>query len=312
MSWRANPPRRGPRILRRLGWLVATLIAVWLVLQFLPRRSAFPGVNRFRAPAGRALIIAHAGGLGLRPENTSGAFSNAVALGCDLLELDVRLTADGHLVTHHDATVDRTSDGSGLVLTQTLAELRRLDFAHHFTPPEDLPPRPAEQAQIATVSELFERYPDLPLVIEIKDRAEAGRRAGLALAGLIERFGRQQTVLVASFDDATLDAFRASSLGRVPTSSAKESTRTAVILNRLGLDWFVSAPEAALAIPVASGGMRLDRPGLIRAAHRRNQAVHYWTINDPAEMRRLIALGADGIITDRPDVLKQVLAELRR
>jgi glycerophosphoryl diester phosphodiesterase len=85
-----------------------------------------------------------------------------------------------------------------------------------------------------------------------------------------------------------------------------------VICNKALLDWFAPTADQALQIPVAASGFQLDTPRLIRAAHRRNVAVHYWTINDATEMKRLIELGADGIMTDRPDRLLEVLAAARR
>lgn len=295
------------------GGVVAVLAVAWLTAQVVPPLGAVPGRNPFRAREdGRPRVIAHGGGLGSQPENTLEAFAASAALGCDMLEMDVRLTKDGVLVTHHDATVARTSNGTGAVIDHTLAELKTLNFGHRFRDASGAQVYRERQARLATVEELFERFGSLPMVIELKDRGEPGRHAGVALASLIAKYRRTNQVLVASFDDATLDAFREATGRRVPTASAKGQTRQLVLLSLLRLDrlW----PGGAVAAEVPSdpreaSGFKLARPGFIRAAHARNMAVHYWTVNDADEMRRLIRMGADGLITDYPDRLKKVLAE---
>ena len=293
--------------------LLAPLLLGWLAVQFIPPRGARPDPNPSRAVTpGRPWIIAHAGGLGLHPENTLEAFAASAALGCDQLEMDVRLTRDGILVTHHDPVINRTSNGTGPVLDHTLAELKALNFGAHFHDASGANPYRDRPAQIATLEELFTRFPALPMTIELKDRGETGRQAGRVLAGLIARFQRTNSVVIASFDDATLNAFRDLTAGRIPTSAAKGEMRSFVVLSLLGLDRLWNGPVAAMQVPAdprEASGFQLARPGFLRAAHRRNVAVHYWTVNDPAEMRRLIALGADGLITDFPDRLKAILAE---
>ena len=163
-------------------------------------------------------------------------------------------------------------------------------------------------ARLATLEELFARYPSMPMVVELKDREADGARAATALGALIEKYQMTPRVVVASFDDATLNEFRRVTGGRVATGTAMGETKAFVILTRLGLGWFAPSGIHALQIPVQKYGYRLDFPGLLREAHRRNMAVHYWTINDPLEMRRLTALGADGLMTDRPDILSEVLS----
>jgi glycerophosphoryl diester phosphodiesterase len=284
-----------------------------MALQFIPPRGVVPGRNPFRARApGRPWVIAHAGGRGLHPENTLEAFAASVALGGDMLEMDVRLTRDGVLVTHHDASVNRTSNGTGAVRDLTLAELKALNFGQHFRDPSGANPYRDRPARLATVEELFERFGEVPMVLELKDRADLGRQAATTLAALIAKHDRTQRALVASFDDATLDAFREASGGRVATSTATGQTRRFVILRVLGLErlWAGGAVAAQVpANPTQSAGFDLTRPGFLRALHARNMAVHYWTVNDPEEMRRLIQLGADGLITDYPDRLKTILTE---
>jgi glycerophosphoryl diester phosphodiesterase len=295
---------------------MAVLAGFWLAAQVIPPCGAVPGRNPFRAPAkGRPLVIAHAGGLGLHPENTLEAFAASVALGCDMLEMDVRLTKDGVLVTHHDATVARTSNGSGAVIDHTLAELKALNFGYHFQDRSGVHTYRDRFARLTTLEELFERYGNMPMVIELKDRGEAGRRAGAALASLIAKWQVAHSVLIASFDDATLDAFRNIAGRGTATSCAKGQTRNLVILGLLRLDHLWNGGAEALQVPSdprEASGFRLARPAFIRMAHARNMAVHFWTVNEPDEMLRLIDLGADGLITDYPDRLQAVLASRRR
>ncbi len=293
---------------------IAVLAVAWVVAQVVPPRGAVRGRNPFRARAdGRPLVIAHAGGLGLHPENTLEAFAASAALGCDMLELDVRLTKDGVLVTHHDATVARTSDGSGAVMDHTLAELKALNFGYHFRDSSGAQPYRERPARLATLAELFQQHGSLPMIIELKDRVEPGRRAAAALAALIAKYQMTDRVIVASFDDATLAAFRDCAGPGIAISSASRQTRNFVLLGLFRLDRLWSGGVAAAQVPADSreaSGFNLARPGFIRAAHARHMAVHYWTVNDKDEMRRLIALGADGLITDYPDRLMAVLAEL--
>lgn len=300
------PLRRAGR--RRWWWFIAALGLVWLVMQWLPARGVVSAPNPFRASApGQPLVLAHRGGAGLFPENTLEAFAGAAAMGCDGLEMDLRLTRDGVLVTCHDLTIDRTSDGRGRVREHTLEELRSLNFGARFAAPDGTRPYQDQPARLATFAEVLERHADLLLVVELKDRGEDGQAAAHELARLLARHGQPGRCLVASFDEATLAAFRSASGGRVPVSASTPRARNFVLCNLARLDWLAPAGDLALQLPTRRAGIALDRPRLVRAAHRRKVAVHYWTINDPAEMRRLAALGADGLITDRPDLLAEVL-----
>jgi len=293
------------------GAVLAILALLFALLQFLPARGKVPGQSAWRPnPGHRPLVIAHGGGQGLHPPNTLEAFDHAVALGCDALETDLRLTKDDTLVTLHDETIDRTSDGSGRAIDFTLAELKARNFGFKFKDPAGAQPYRDTPAHIATLQELFQKYPNTPMVVELKDRGTNGARAAANLNALIARYQRTADVIVASFDDATLNEFRRLSGGKVFTAAAVRNTTAFVVLSRLLLDWFAPTGNQALQIPTTKRGYQLDFPALIRAAHRRNMAVHYWTINDPVEMKRLISLGADGIMTDRPDLLLKVAGEV--
>ena len=293
-----------------IGALVA-LALFYLIVQLLPPRGKVPGQNVWRpSPGQRPLVIAHGGGQGLHPPNTLEAFAHAVALGCDALEMDLRLTKDGVLVTLHDETIDRTSDGRGRAIDFTAAELKAKNFGCKFKDPAGAQPYRDTPAHLAILDELFQAYPNTPMIVELKDRGTNGARAASNLNVLITRHRRASDVIVACFDDATLNEFRRVSGGNVFTAAAMNTTKAFVLLSHLQLAWFAPAGNQALQIPTAKQGYHLDFPALIRAAHRRNMAIHYWTINEPEEMKRLISLGADGIMTDRPDLMLKVVGQV--
>lgn len=301
----------------RLALYAAAAVAIaWVALQFISPLGSVPGQNPFLArPSARPLVIAHAGGKGLNPENTLEAFAASVALGSDMIEMDVRLTKDGRLVTCHGTNVNRTSNGSNSVSELTLAELKVLNFGCRFTNSAGFQPFLERPAHIAALEELFQSYSNLPMTIEIKDRGEVGRRAAGILSALLVKYQMTPRVVVACFDDATLNAFRHVAGPSVATSSARGETRTFVLMERLRLDrlWLGGAVVAQVpADPRDASGWILARSHLIRAAHARNMAVHFWTVNEPEEMHRLIGMGADGLITDYPDRLKALLGQPER
>jgi glycerophosphoryl diester phosphodiesterase len=300
------------RALKTGAGALAILALLYLILQILPGRGKVPGQNVWRPlPGRRPLVIAHGGGQGLHPPNTLEAFAHSIALGCDALEMDLRVTKDDKLVTLHDETIDRTSDGRGRAIDFTAAELKAKNFGFKFKDPAGTQPYRDTPAHIATLEELFQKYPSTPMIVELKDRGTNGARAAANLNALITHYRRASDVIIASFDDATLNEFRRVSGGNIFTAAAVSTTKAFVLLSRVHLDWFAPTGNQALQIPTTKQGYRLDFPALIRAAHRRNMAVHYWTINEPGEMRRLIDLGADGIMTDRPDLLLNVVGQVR-
>jgi len=240
------------------------------------------------------------------PENTIPAFRNAAKIGADVLELDVRLTKDGELVVMHDSTVDRTTNGQGKVREMTVAQLKQLDAGYWFTPDDGATyPYRGQDIVIPTLTEVFSAFPEHIINIEIKDYApESVER----LVEVIEEAGAADRVIVSSFDDETMKYFRQVA-PYVASAAAPGEIRTFYILSRLYLTRFHRPLSDAYQIPVERGGVRLDTKTFIDAAHSKNQKVHYWTIDDPDEMRRLLALGADGIMTDRPDLALDVFRE---
>lgn len=268
----------------------------------------------------RVLNYAHQGGAREGPSSTLLALQHAVAAGADGLELDVHATADRQLVVCHDATVDRTTDGSGAIATMTLAQLRELDNAYWWVPGEvvavdrpdgDYPFRgraPFETTLgVATLREVLEQFRGVFLNLDIKQTAPAVEPYEDLVAELLREFERHHDVIVASFWDAATDAFAAAAPD-IDTSYGMAATAEFWQAVQGG-----SAPpptrHVALQVPTEFQGLTVVDERFVAAAHRHGVAVHVWTIDDPAEMRRLIDLGVDGIMSDRPSVLDSVLRE---
>lgn len=250
------------------------------------RRGSFPSV------------IAHRGGSLLRPENTVVAFRHAHGLGVRTMETDLHLTRDGELVCHHDAAVDRTTDGRGPIRAHTVRELEALDAGYRFTEDGRSFPHRGGQARIPTLEQALASCPDASFILELKTE---GPRMAEAVYAFLRDHEAKERVCVASFHEPTLTAFRALAKGTIRSSAGQ---------TRLALFWALAKVPSLLAttlpfqmmqVPVAHSGLVVVEPRFIEAAHQRHVEVHVWTINDPAEMRRLYALGIDAIITDAPD-----------
>ena len=283
-----------------LGALAAYLVA-WSVA--VPRAD-----HPFYAPfaVDRVLVYGHQGGDEVWPGNTMLAFREADALGVDILELDVHLTADGEVIVLHDDTVDRTSDGTGRVADMTLAEVQAFDAAYRWRPPgaagDEFPYRGAGLV-IPTLREVLETFPDRPLNVELKAPDE---RLVRAVCALVREHDAAHRVLVASFHQVTLRAFRAS-CPEVATSAGPGEVRDFFVFNTLFLGRLVTPAAEAYQVPVRQGLLTVVTPRLVRGLRERNVRLDVWTINDPAEMRRLIDMGVSGLVTDRPDLALEVL-----
>jgi glycerophosphoryl diester phosphodiesterase len=253
------------------------------------------------------IAFAHRGGSLLWPENTMLSFEEAVGLGCRYLETDVHLSKDGVLVTIHDATVDRTTDGSGLVRALPVTELKRLDAGYRFSPDGGRTyPFRGRGATIPTLAEVVEAFPEVSLNIDLKRHDAAMVEA---MAAFIEERGLDDRMLIASFVDGIIKAFRRRMGGRVATAAAGWETRLFWLASRVGLARLIRPRYDALQVPPRTGRLTVTDRRLLAAAHRRGLQVHVWTVDEAAEMRRLVALGVDGIMSDRPDLLLEVLAE---
>lgn len=245
--------------------------------------------------------IAHRGSRLLWPENTLEAFAGAVEMGYRHLETDLHQTSDGVLVCVHDPTVDRTTDGSGEVASLTLDELRRLDAGYRHAGSNGYEYR-GRGIRVPTLEEVATSFPDAALVLDLKvDGMEK------ALAQLVDRLDLYGRVIVGGFDDRRIEAVRRETEGRVATSTGPTLSRLWVIASRVGRGG--GGEAQALQVPIRIRGVRVVDEKLVEAAHDHGLQVHVWTVNDPEEMRDLLDIGVDGIITDRPDLLKHLLME---
>jgi glycerophosphoryl diester phosphodiesterase len=231
-------------------------------------------------------VFAHRGGAALAPENTIAAFDNAQALGVDGIEVDVRLARDGTVVVHHDSTLERTTALRGAVAERTAGEL--------------------ETADVPTLARVLARYPDARVIIELK--VNSGKLARGVVAD-VHAAGAQERVCVGSFWLGVLRAVRALDPG-LATSAAREEVRWA--LYRSWCRWPARAPAySGYQIPERSGPTRVVSPRFIRDAHRAGLGVQVWTVDDPADARRLLEWGVDALITDRPDLLVPIVRNAR-
>lgn len=250
----------------------------------------------FRADDPDVLVLAHAGGKHLRPDNTLLAFDHAVDLGADVLETDLQLTADAVPVLNHDATVDARTDGSGRVDEHTLEELKALDAAYHWSPPdEDGHPYRGEGLEIPTLDEALAANPDVRWNVELKGAVDDVE----PFCRVVRDRGMTEQVLAASFTPIIADVREV--CPTVATSAHRDEVIRFLVGSTLGLEATYDAPARAFQVPRRSNGIRVLTEGFVDAAHSRGMDVHAWTINERAAFRRLADLGVDGLITDRPD-----------
>ncbi len=248
-------------------------------------------------------MIAHAGSE-LYPTDTMYAFERYAAMGVDILEMDTNMTADGEIVVIHDKTIDRTTDGTGTVSEMTLAEIQQYDAAYDWTQDDGQTyPLRGQGITVPSLREVFETFPQYPMIIEIKQ--ESPSMAG-ALCDLIKEYEMEDYVMIPSFNDVAIAEFR-EACPRVATQPSRGEVKNFVILNFLGLSGLTNPQYQAFGVPEEDGGIPVVRRWFIWNAHRKNLDVQIWTINDPVEMQRFMDMGVDGIMTDRTDLMIDLL-----
>ncbi|MFP7299199.1 glycerophosphodiester phosphodiesterase [Neobacillus niacini] len=259
----------------------------------------------------RPLVIAHQGGELLAPSNTMTAFMNAAEMGVDVLETDIHITKDGHLVTIHDRSVDRTTNGKGNVADLTLAEIQELDAGYYFKDLDGNHSFRGKGAYIPTVEEMFQTFPNIKIEIEIKDDNPPERIEEIAskLWDLIEEYQMEERILIGSFDQDILKTFDKYAKGRVAVSAGRQEVKNFVITHKFFLRNLYVPKVDAFQIPMEDSGFDLTDQKLIDGAHRLGMEIHYWTIDDPDVMEKLLDAGADGILTNRPDLLLKLVEE---
>lgn len=238
------------------------------------------------------------------------AFEKAVEIGADVLEMDAHITEDGQVVLMHDEEVDRTTEGTGLIEEMTLEELKQLDAAYKWSNDGDKTfPYRGQGIQVPTLEELFRKFPQMHYVIEIKLTQNP---IDQVLCNLIRKHNMQDKVMVASFHDEAMQKFR-DTCPEIATSASRTEVRNFVLLGKVFLSGFVAPQYQSIQPPYdpkESMNIPIMTPRFIREAHAKNIKVEPWTVDDPELMKQYIEWGVDGIMTDRPDVMIDVLQEL--
>lgn len=252
----------------------------------------------------RPLVFAHRGGCALGPENTIAAFDLGLAAGADGLELDVHLSADGVVVVCHDNTLSRTTDAAGPVCAKTAAELARVDAGCRFRDARGAFPFRGCGLGVPTLRDVLRRYPDVPLIVEMKVDS---REMGQAVAAEVARAGSRERVCAAGYGQRALEAARAALPG-MPTSACLPEVRLAVY--RSIARWpFRRPPFEMYQVPERAGLVRVVSPRFVRHARQAGVRVQVWTVDAEPDMRRLLAWGVDGLISNRPDAAVRVRDE---
>jgi len=350
------------RTFKVLAILVAILLGLVLligILNLVPfALGGFPGQNPWRIePGQRPHIIPHGGAKDLFPENTIYSYEEMYRLGWNTFEVDLTLTQDGILISHHDLDIGRTTgQENDLVRDFTYQELSRFNFGATFVNLEGVQPyaaitwenNPAMAARLipAQLSELFERFgQDSYFILELKDTInevgeEWAEKAIQTLIQTIRQYSMENRVIMASFDSGVTNRFRELTKNEIPTGAGTTDVLIFSVLNALWLDFFLPTPYTAMFLPIKDQIYPRERQileslpsflrnqlatydpstdtlytnlanrSIIQSSHRKNLAVFYWTVNEPADMRRMIELGADGIITDRPNLLSELLVDM--
>ncbi len=268
----------------------------------------------------RVIAYAHQGGAFEGPSSTLTAIEHALEVGASAVELDVHATKDRALVVCHDATVERTTNAHGAIAELTLGELREMDNAYWWIEGEAVthgrePSAYVHRAKapsdrryaIATLEEVAAAFPRVLLNLDIKQTAPDVQPYEQLLYDELRRLERTDSVIVASFLDEALGAFRA--IGpEVATSAATNETAAFFFSLHEGVTPVVP-PVVAFQVPASYGDVTVVDELFVEHAHRHDIAVHVWTINDETEMDRLLDLDVDGIVSDTPTTLARKLKD---
>ena len=253
-------------------------------------------------------LVAHRGGSRLAPENTFSAFDVATRLDADCVETDVRRTRDGAVVIFHDDATARITGVPGTIEARSLVEVQALDAGFSFTPDGGATyPWRCRGVTVPTLAEALARYPAMRFNVDAKGEEEA---LAEALVAVVRAAGAVDRVCLGSFHDEQGSRLRAL-LPEAAHFLSQGSATQHVMAARAG-----AAPASApggydLAdMPHRHGDMLVVDEPLVRHFHALGIAVHVWTVDDEADMRALLGIGVDGIITDRPDVLARMLGRV--
>jgi glycerophosphoryl diester phosphodiesterase len=280
----------------------------------------------------RTMNITHQGGEDEAPSGTMYAFARSMRLGADMLEVDIHTTVDGHVVVMHDGTVDRTTNGTGSVYEMTLAEVQALDAAHDFVPgigtTTDRPaswyafrgartgkrPPPKgfgpEGFRIPTLVEVMRKYPEVPINIEIKGAGDEDAQSFMdnaeALAATLEKIGRTEGIIVASFNDAAIARFQQ----LMPEIDLAPSIAETAAFKAGGVP--PGPGKVAFQVPITFGGVQVTDADFVESAHDEGLAVHVWLSSDPENEQtynQLLDWNVDAVMPAAPAAFERVLCD---
>ena len=329
--------------LKILGVVICSIVAFMLLINIIPP-SKVVNDNPFLKGDGPVMIAAHRGGAENNPENTMKAFKAAVnEYKVDIIESDLYLTKDGYLVYNHDSYIDKTCNVNGdisydemkqlienkdnrhYIENYDLNELRTFNFGYYFKENENYPYQNVDyiqqDLQIVEASELFEEFyetnKDLKFIVEIKNSGKQGELATKKLITMLkERFPDYlNQIVIGTFHDE-IESYLKENYKDVLRGASTGAAAGFIVTEMLKVNIFNNAGFACLQIPrefdlfevnEKDVSLKLNKKMYIKRAHRRNIAVQYWTINDEQEMKELIELGCDAIMTDNPKLLRKVV-----
>ena len=328
------------KALKIIGIILAGIVAFFLVINLIPPAKVVENNPFVVEKDGLPMVAAHRGGGECNPENTMLAFREAVnTYRVDIIESDLYLTADGYLVYNHDAYIDETCNVNGdlsldevkelcendanrhYISDMTLVELEQYNFGYYFEKDgqriyKDVTDVASAELQIATVDKLFAEFyetnPDLLFIVEIKNEGAQGLEACRVLSETLKAYpGYEDQIVVGTFHKEIEDELK-SNYPHLMRGASEASAGDFVKSVLFGINLFDDSDFVCLQIPLTYDvgfDLPLTLKPILSRAHRRNMAVQYWTINDADEMRMLIDLGCDCIMTDNPELLQQVLNE---
>lgn len=326
--------------MKKLICILLCIAVILTVINLIPPKAIES--NPFVVGEGRLpMISAHRGGGANNPENTMLAFREAVySYQVDIIESDLYLTKDGYLVYNHNAYIDETCNINGdisleevlklceneanrhYISDMTLAELKQYNFGYYFENEngeriyKDVVDVEAAGLQIATAEQLWEEFyeshPDLLFITEVKNKGEDGLKACDLLVEILKVYPEYTDNVIISSFHPEIEEYMAQRYPYLMRGASLSSAAVFIATQLLGVNLFDRSDFACLQIPLSYDvgiEIRLDIQSVIDRAHLRGMAVQYWTVNDADEMRRLIEMGVDGITTDDPALMREILAE---
>ena len=327
--------------------VLASLIVIYTIIALLPRSQNYAYDNSMRKDGDIPILIAHGGGNKEFPDNTLEAFYNAYSVDKRvMMETDVSITKDGVVILSHDTTLDRKTNVTGAIADWNYSDLisEKVDFGYtnptddnqqlsgereHFkdengqekyptdvTYPEGVTVRDEKVFLATTLEELITSFPENRINVEIKQSGELGLKALEEVLRLLKKHNAFDRVVLASFHEELYAEYKKlQKSGEVPEdfkfSPATDGATAFFVLQMLNLDVFFADKVCVFQLPTEQIGFNLSTKSFVNKAHKHNIAVHYWTINEQDEMRRLVEIGADGIMTDYPHKLLEVYNEYK-